>query len=42
VTTQTSDFWTSLGNEAYNGITGHWISDEWRMQCSVLECRTVV
>ena len=24
----TSDFWTSLGNESYCGIIGHWITDK--------------
>jgi len=24
----TSDFWTSLANEAYCGFTGHWINDD--------------
>ena len=38
----TSDFWTSVGNEAYCGITGHWKNDNWKLQSAVLECRPVV
>ena len=38
----TSDFWTSLGNEAYCGITGHWINADWELSSAVLECRHVV
>ena len=38
----TSDFWTSLGNKAYCGITGHLINDDWEMQSAVMECRHVV
>lgn len=34
----TSDFWTSMGNESYCGITGHWINDDWQMESSALEC----
>ena len=30
-----SDFWTSLGNEAYCGITGHWINGDWEMQYAI-------
>ena len=38
----TSDFWTSLANEAYCGFTGHWINDDWELQSAILECRHVV
>jgi len=38
----TSDFWTSLGNEAYCGITGYWMNDDWELQSAVLECRHTV
>lgn len=38
----TSDFWTSLGNESYCGITGHWITDDWSLQSVALECVNVV
>lgn len=38
----TSDFWTSLSNESYCGITGHWITDEWNLQSIVLECVNVI
>lgn len=34
----TSDFWTSMGNESYCGITGHWVDDDWKMQYAALEC----
>ena len=37
----TSDFWTSLGNEIYCGIIGHWITD-WNLISVVLECVHVV
>ncbi|CAI9731640.1 E3 SUMO-protein ligase ZBED1-like [Octopus vulgaris] len=33
-----SDFWTSLGNESYGGITGHWIADDWNLISVILEC----
>ncbi|XP_014767987.1 E3 SUMO-protein ligase ZBED1-like [Octopus bimaculoides] len=33
----TSDFWTSLRNESYCGITGHWIADEWNLISVILE-----
>ena len=38
----TSDFWTSLGNESYCGVTGHWITDDWKLKSVVLEYVNVV
>lgn len=38
----TSDFWTSLGNENYCGVTGHWITDDWKLKSVVLQCVNVV
>ena len=34
----TSDFWTSLGNESYCGVTAHWIDSEWLLQSVTLDC----
>jgi len=34
----TSDFWTSLGNESYCGVTTHWIDSEWLLQSVTLDC----
>lgn len=38
----TCDFWTSLSNESYCGITGHWITDHWILKSVVLQCAHVV
>lgn len=34
----TSDFWTSLGNESYCGVTAHWIDSDWSLQSVTLDC----
>ena len=36
--TITTDFWISIGNESYCGITGHWITNDWELKSIVLEC----
>jgi len=36
----TTDFWMSQANEAYCGITGHWLK-MWDMQSAVLQCINV-
>ena len=37
----TSDFWASMGNKSYCGITGHWINGEWQIESAALECLNV-
>ncbi|XP_029652485.1 zinc finger BED domain-containing protein 1-like [Octopus sinensis] len=37
-----SDFLTSLGNESYCRITGHWIADDWKLISVIPECVHVV
>uniref|UniRef100_A0A0L8I4P2 HAT C-terminal dimerisation domain-containing protein n=1 Tax=Octopus bimaculoides TaxID=37653 RepID=A0A0L8I4P2_OCTBM len=36
----TSDCWTSLGNESYCRITGHWIANDWKLISVIPELRS--
>ncbi|KAG0410623.1 hypothetical protein HPB47_012252 [Ixodes persulcatus] len=33
----TADFWTSIANDAYLGITAHWIDDDWMLRSATLQ-----
>ena len=33
----TTDVWTACTNQAYMSITLHWINDEWKMKCILLD-----
>lgn len=37
----TADFWTSIANDAYLGITAHWIDDDWMLRSATLQVRHV-
>ncbi|KAG0416399.1 hypothetical protein HPB47_006444 [Ixodes persulcatus] len=36
-----ADFWTSIANDAYLGVTAHWIDDDWVFRSSTLQVRHV-
>lgn len=38
----TSGFWTSLGNKSNCGVTGQWITDDWKLKSVAPECVNVV
>ena len=33
----TTDIWTSISNDAYLCLTGHWIDQKWKLQKTVLQ-----
>ncbi|KAG0412864.1 hypothetical protein HPB47_009985 [Ixodes persulcatus] len=33
----TADFWTSIANDAYLGVTAHWIDDDWVLRSATLQ-----
>ncbi|KAG0438594.1 hypothetical protein HPB47_016948, partial [Ixodes persulcatus] len=35
-TSLTPDFWTSIANDAYLGVTAHWIDDDWVLGSATL------
>ena len=37
----TTDFWTSVAQDAYLSVTAHYISPEWELKSAVLETRNV-
>src|SRR5688572_32307229 len=36
-----TDFWTSINNESFCGITGHWIDSDWNLKSEALDCLRV-
>ncbi|KAH9374227.1 hypothetical protein HPB48_013712 [Haemaphysalis longicornis] len=37
----TADFWTSVTNDAYLGVTAHWIDDDWVLRSATLQVRHI-
>lgn len=37
----TADFWTSVANDAYLGVTAHWVNDDWVLRSATLQVRHV-